>query len=158
LEAGRHLSALALICSIVGSEAASVPANDGKQALPAWFLGVWQREWIRHGVETESNVTVRFLQTPTMFGDVRIPKTRPPFPRAKAAADLADSELALLAEQRGFFGYTTIDGNVATWHHEIDYQPPDGSEDIGRLEQAGHGRSWTRRCPGARAATSTSRT
>ena len=141
VQSSRHISA-ALICSIAGSVGAPVLATDGERALPAWFLGVWQREWIRHGVETESKVTVRFLQTPTMFGDVRIPKARPPSPRAKALADLADSDLALLAEQRGFFGYTTIDGNVATWHHEIDYQPPDGSDDIGRLERAGPDRMF----------------
>jgi len=142
VRSSRHISAIALSCSIAGSVTASALATAGEQALPAWFLGVWQREWIRHGVETESNVTVRFLQTPTMFGDVRIPKARPPSLRTKALADLADSDLALLAEQRGFFGYTTIDGNVATWHHEIDYQPPDGSDDIGRLERAGPDRMF----------------
>ena len=142
MQTSRHISAIVLIGSIAGSVAGSVLATAGEQALPVWFLGVWQREWIRHGAETESDVTVRFLQTPTMFGDVRIPKSRPPFPRGRELADLTDSELALLAEQRGFFGYTTIDGNVATWHHEIDYQPPDGGDDIGRLEQAGPDRMF----------------
>ena len=44
-------------------------------------------------------------------------------------------ELATLFDQRGFFGYTTIEGNVATWHHEIDYQPPAHEDDVGRLER-----------------------
>ena len=40
----------------------------------------------------------------------------------------------VLAKQRGFAGITTIDGDVATWHHEIDFQPPSTGVDAGRLE------------------------
>jgi hypothetical protein len=112
-------------------------AKDRPQALPSWFLGAWKREWIRRAGVTENTVKVRFLQTPTMFGDVRIPLKRPRFPHAGSLADLTDPELAALADQRGFFGYTTIDGDRATWHHEIDYQPPDGTDDVGRLERVG---------------------
>jgi hypothetical protein len=100
-----------------------------------WFLGAWKREWIRRGGVTDSKVTVRFLQTPTVFGDVRIPSDRPRFPRAATLADLKDEELAILAKQNGFFGYTTIEGDVATWHHEIDYQPSESAPDAGRLER-----------------------
>ena len=106
--------------------------------LPAWLLGAWKREWIRSsdGVTTNT-LTVRYLQTPSVFGDVRIPIDRPKFPDATALSDLEDDELALLAKQRGFFGYTTYQGQNANWHHELAYQPPDGTDDIGRLERAG---------------------
>jgi len=104
-------------------------------ALPSWFTGVWTREWIeRKGVRTDL-FDVHFLQTPTFFADVRLPRDRPTFAQARSFADLKDAELLQLARQRGFAGSTTISGDRATWHHEIDFQPPDGAEDIGRLEQ-----------------------
>ena len=40
----------------------------------------------------------------------------------------------MLAQQRVFAGHTTLVGTTATWHHQIDFQPPDGKEDIGRLD------------------------
>jgi hypothetical protein len=58
--------------------------------------------------------------------DMRIPKDRPIFAQAKSFGDLTDSELRLLARQQGFAGQTTVAAAVATWHHEIDFQPPDG--------------------------------
>ena len=106
-------------------------------ALPAWLLGAWKREWIRRGGGAPTNtLTVRYLQTPYWFGDVRIPVDRPRI-AARSLAELGDAELAALAKQRGFFGYTTVSGDVSTWHHEIDYQPSDGSPDTGRIERAG---------------------
>jgi hypothetical protein len=82
-------------------------------------------------------VNVRNIQTPTLFGDCRIPKDRPRYPDAHSLRDLSDAELATLFPQEGFSGFTTVDGYVTTWHHEIDYQPPDGSVDIGRTVPAG---------------------
>jgi hypothetical protein len=80
-------------------------------------------------------VNVRNIQTPTLFGDCRIPKDRPPY--KKPLRDLSEAELLTLLTQEGFSGYTTVEGYVTTWHHEIDYQPPDGSIDIGRIVLAG---------------------
>jgi|SRR6185436_19775506 len=104
--------------------------------LPAWLSGTWKREWIRVDGVTTSTLIVRYLQTPSWFGDVRIPTDRPPI-AARSLAEASDAELAGLAKQRGFFGYTTVAGDVATWHHEIDYQPSDGSPDTGRIERLG---------------------
>lgn len=135
-------TALSTLCVVFwltasGPDEPRTVAKDQSAALPSWFLGAWKRDWIRRAGVSSNTMTVRFLQTPTMFGDVRIPLARAAFPKARALADLTDAELATLYEQRGFVGYTTLLGNVATWHHEIDYQPPDGEEDIGRLERAG---------------------
>lgn len=103
--------------------------------LPSWFPGVWTRQWIeREGVRTDL-FDVHYLQTSSLFGDVRIPRDRPSFAHARSFADLTDSELLLLAKQRAFAGTTTVDGVLATWHHEIDFQPPGSSPDIGRLER-----------------------
>lgn len=102
--------------------------------------GAWQRDWIRrHGGAPELGVTVRYVQTPSVFGDVRIRADRPDAPHARSFADLGDDELAALANQNGFAGFTTMDGANATWHHEIDFQPAGGGDDIGRIEPVGEG-------------------
>jgi hypothetical protein len=102
--------------------------------LPSWLLGVWSRDWIaKRGVKSNT-LDVHYLQAPAFFADVRFPRDRPELRHAMSFADLTDEELRLLARQRGFAGRTTVAGAIATWHHEIDFQPPDGTDDIGRLE------------------------
>jgi hypothetical protein len=104
--------------------------------------GVWQRDWIRRGgAAPDARITVRYVQTPSVFGDLRIPGDRPDVAAASSFADLGDDQLAKLAHQNGFAGFTTVDGANATWHHEIDFQPAGGA-DIGRIEPAGDGRMF----------------
>jgi hypothetical protein len=127
---------------IAGSlvECARPPADPGGTAAMTIPTGAWQRDWIRrHGGAPDRGVTVRYVQTPSVFGDVRIRADRPDLGHATSFADLSDGELAALANQHGFAGVTTVDGANATWHHEIDFQPADGAADIGRLEPAGDG-------------------
>jgi hypothetical protein len=96
---------------------------------------MWTREWIQRAGARTSSFDVHYLQTPSAFADVRVPRDRPSFTRATSFADLTDDELRLLARQRGFTGLTSAAGALATWHHEIDFQPPDSSADVGRLER-----------------------
>jgi hypothetical protein len=111
-----------------------------KIGVPA---GAWQRDWIsRHGGARDASVTVRYVQTPSMFGDVRIRGDRPALAGAASFADLSDDQLLALAKQNGFAGYTTVDGTSATWHHEIDFQPSSGGADIGRIELSGNGKMF----------------
>ena len=106
-------------------------------------VGAWQRDWIsRHGGARDTAVTVRYVQTPSVFGDVRIRGDRPALAEAASFADLSDDQLRALAKQNGFAGTTTVDGAKATWHHEIDFQPSDGGADIGRIEPAGDGKMF----------------
>ncbi len=115
---------------------------NASATLPPWFPGVWTREWIdRRGTRSDL-FDVSFLQTPTLFADMRIPRDRPSFSHATSFADLSDTDLLALAKQRGFTGITTVAGDLATWHHEIDFQPPDGTPDIGRLERIGDVRMY----------------
>jgi hypothetical protein len=101
---------------------------------------VWTREWIQKGKAKSNTLDVHYLQTPTYFADIRIPKDRPRFPKAKSFADLTDQELRLLARQNGFTGLTTTSGAEATWNHDIQFQPSDGTPDRGRLQRNGPGR------------------
>jgi hypothetical protein len=111
------------------------PMSSAAAPLPAWLPGVWQREWIERGGSRTSSFDVHYLQTPRAFADVRIPRERAALAHAASFADLSDAELLLLARQRGFTGTTTVAGDLATWHHEIDFQPPDSSPDVGRVER-----------------------
>lgn len=105
--------------------------------------GAWQRDWIRrHGGAADTAVTVRYVQTPSAFGDVRLRSDRPAMAGAASFADLSDDQLAALARQNGFAGYTTVEGENATWHHEIDFQPSGPDADIGRIELAGEGKMF----------------
>ena len=115
-------------------------AHESTTAVPAWLRGVWTRDWIQKGKVKSNTVNVHYLQTPTYFSDVRIPKDRPRFAAAASFEDLSDGDLRLLAKQSGFFGSTTMAGAVATWHHDLQYQPPDGTEDTGRLQRLAKGR------------------
>jgi hypothetical protein len=102
--------------------------------------GTWQRDWIRrHGGAPDARVAVRYVQTPSVFGDLRVPGDRPDVAPAASLAELDDAQLAALAHQNGFAGFTTVDGANATWHHEIDFQPAGDGADIGRIEPAGPG-------------------
>jgi hypothetical protein len=114
---------------------AGAPSRESDAELPSWLWGEWSRDWILRGKLKSSTLTVHYLQTPTYFADIRIPKARPGISTAKSFADLTDQQLRLLAGQNGFTGRTTLAGTVATWSHEIAFQPSDGTPDSGRLER-----------------------
>jgi hypothetical protein len=103
--------------------------------VPTWLRGVWSRDWIQEGKAKSNTLDVHYLQTPTYFADIRIPKDLPRFSAATSFADLTDQQLRLLAGQDGFTGRTTMAGTVATWQRDIEFQPPSGTPDKGRLER-----------------------
>ena len=113
---------------------------NGNVPVPAWLVAAWERLYVLNNGVPDRSVNVRNIQTPTLFGDCRIPKDRPAFPHATSLRDLSDAELETLYPQEGFSGFTSVEGYIVTWHHEIDYQPPDGTIDIGRVDFTG-GRS-----------------
>jgi hypothetical protein len=134
--------ALAVMASLVFGIAAGSPpslanatAQDSTAAVPAWLRGVWTRDWIQEGKTKSNTLDVHYLQTPTYFADIRIPRDRTRFSHAKSFADLTDQQLRLLARQNGFTGLTTASGAVATWNHDIQFQPSDGAPDRGRLQR-----------------------
>jgi len=116
-------------------DGANAGAHGSNAQLPTWLLGEWSRDWIQKGEVKSNTLDVHYLQTPTYFADIRIPKDRPRISTAKSFADLTDQQLRLLARQNGFTGRTTMRGAVATWHHDIDFRPPDGAPDMGRLQR-----------------------
>lgn len=90
--------------------------------VPDAYLGVWQRTLLttRGGLH-DSSTKVFWLQTAQLFADLRIPRPRPQSP-------------AELAAQAGFAGVTEVTGERCQWHRAIDFQPPSGRVDIGRMQ------------------------
>ena len=135
---------LACVVLITGCSPHAAPAADPRAVTaaesappPVWMRGVWTREWIDRRGKRSSTFDVHYLQTPTLYGDMRIPESRPSFAGATSFADLTDEQLRALAKQRGFTGRTMVRGLISTWLHDIDFQPADTAADIGRLERRG---------------------
>ena len=122
---------MALLSAIALSGAAS--------ETPSWLLGGWTREWIRRDGKESNPREVHYVQVPKFFADVRIPVDRAVPPEARSFDDLTDRQLRDLARAQAFTGWTGVDGLTSTWHHEIDFEPPDTSPDIGRVERLGDG-------------------
>jgi len=116
-------------------ETAPAPAHGSTEQLPTWLWGEWSRDWIQRGKVKSNTLDVHYLQTPTYFADIRILKDLAGISTARSFADLTDQQLQLLAHQNGFTGHTTVEGSIATWHHDIEFQPSDGTPDNGRLQR-----------------------
>ncbi|MGC4012777.1 MAG: hypothetical protein QM805_29735 [Pseudomonas sp.] len=90
-------------------------------AVPPAYLGVWQRTLLTTTAGTHDTSTrVYWLQTERLFADLRIPLPAPHSPEE-------------LANQAGFAGITEVVGQRCQWHRAIDFQPPNGGLDIGRM-------------------------
>ena len=113
-------------------------AGEPRTQAPIWLRHAFVRDYIEEGKtkKTKSNtLDVHYLQSPEYFSDIRFPKERPNFLNAHSFTDLTDQQLRALAGQNGSSGLTKMEGLVAHWHHDMDFQPSDGTPDQGRLEQ-----------------------
>jgi hypothetical protein len=98
------------------------------------LVGVWRRR----SIETENGrkdttTQVFWLQTHACFGDIRIPIDRPSCLDRRSLEELSELEAIALSAQQGFGGITQVEGATCQWHCHVDYQPPNGSRDIGAL-------------------------
>jgi hypothetical protein len=117
---------------------ASMPFNFGALTeqpapVPDAYLGVWNRTLLETAGGRDERSQVWWLQTPRWHADLRIPAGRPDFSGVNRLADCDDAQLAWLARQQGFCGVTQVDGDDCTWHRQLDFQPANGSRDIGRM-------------------------
>ena len=98
------------------------------------LLGVWRRQTIRWPDGREDTSTaVYWLQGQRYYADVRIPAYRPTFHGINAADECTGEQKIWMANQEGFAGELVMEGNAFHWLRDIDYQPPQGGRDIGRL-------------------------
>lgn len=109
-------------------------ASRAPAAVPAWMRGLWRRRSITCSDGRRDDTTIVYwLQTESAFADIRIPADRPDLRDRGGLDALSEDELAQLARQAGFAGWTELDGERCHWHRVIDFQPPTGVADEGRL-------------------------
>jgi hypothetical protein len=98
------------------------------------LVGVWRRRSIQtDNGHKDTTTQVFWLQTHSCFGDIRIPLNRPLCSEHHSVYELSALEAIALSSQQGFGGITHVEGSTCQWHRHIDYQPPNGSRDIGLL-------------------------
>jgi len=121
--------------AVDAQDTAPAAVQDSGTQAPNWLRHAWVRDWIQQKDAKSNTLDVHYLQTPAYFSDIRFPKDRPKFSDARSFADLTDQQLRILASQNGSSGLTKMAGPVAMWHHDMDFQPSDGTPDQGRLER-----------------------
>jgi len=83
--------------------------------VPARFRGAWRRSalWI-DGKEVEDPLEVWWLQTPSVFADIRFCQ------RTARLDEQGPSVGGLLTAETAFAGVAEWDGALMTWHHALD--------------------------------------
>jgi len=107
--------------------------NERPRGVPDRYLGTWQRSLLQTVQERDTRSRVFWLQTRLWHADLRIPDGRPDFSGITRLAECDDDQLAWLATQQGFCGITQVDGDRCTWHRQMDFQPSNGSRDVGHM-------------------------
>lgn len=101
--------------------------------VPAEYLGLWKRTLLRSPTVIDTVSNVHWLQTPVWHSDLRIPVGRTACDGLTGLDAATSAQLHLLATQQGFAGITVVDGDLCHWDRRVDFQPPSGYRDIGRI-------------------------
>ena len=88
-------------------------------AVPAWVQGVWQRTWVRTQAHESRDHFVVWIQTPTLFADLRSLSQQTP------------STSALRDE--GFAGWLEVQAQICRWKRPIDLYPSEDDTDQGAM-------------------------
>jgi allophanate hydrolase len=105
----------------------------------AGLQGLWRRSLISWpGRGSDTTTTVRWLQGPRAYIDLRQPTPLPDFSHVRSLEDLTLEDCAWLARQEGFAGHLGFDGVYFEWHREIDFQPRAARPDAGSLHWEGN--------------------
>lgn len=101
--------------------------------LPS-LIGVWTRRAIKWPDGREDQTTrVIWLQGQSCFADIRIPVGRPIFAGVQSLLDCDIPQQTWLGSQAGFAGVLEPHQDAWLWKRELDFRPPSGKRDIGRL-------------------------
>ena len=96
--------------------------------------GMWRRSLLIHADGTRDFTTqVRWLQSKSLFVDLRQAAALPDFLHLRCLNDLGHEECAQLAAQEGFAGRFAASGEYFEWQRWIDFQPRSAIADAGRL-------------------------
>ena len=102
------------------------------------YIGVWQRLSLEtRGKPSDTTTRAYWIQTSTLFADLRIPPDRPDFCGKTSLAECGDEELLQLARQQGFAGMTLAGGDLLHRRRQVDYQPSRGRDNTRRMRFEG---------------------
>jgi hypothetical protein len=102
------------------------------------YQGLWRREYLRDDQGTDTETEVYWLQVGRWYVDIRLPPARPGFDRVASLDELAPAQVRWMATVEGFCGELSVDGDLLTWHREVDFQPPSSTPDTGRVRRLGN--------------------
>lgn len=101
--------------------------------VPSNYHGVWRRSLLENKQGKDDSSLVLWMQTQHRHVDIRIPALRPNYPQYASLEDFTMDELLMLATQQGFYGITHVQRNICRWQREVDFQPDNGTRDIGEI-------------------------
>ena len=102
--------------------------------VPVPWHGLWRRLALeRPDGSGDTTTLVLWLQTATLYADLRIPADRPSFVGVTGFAELDAAQCDWLARQQAFAGRLHADGDRAHWARRIDLAPLAGPPDEGHL-------------------------
>lgn len=109
--------------------------------IPKPYLGLWRRLSFETGDGLcDIDTTVFWLQSQSLYADLRIPANRPDMTGASSFGELNATALNALASQEGFAGTLQWkdDGeqSACAWRRWIDFAPLDGPPDEGLMKAA----------------------
>lgn len=110
-----------------------------RDPVPDACLGVWRRISLDtlapDGTVRTSDTATRayWIQTPTLFADMRIPAGRPDMSGTAALSDLGASDLSWLARQQGIAGMTLAGNGLLHRRRQVDFQPTRGRDNTRRV-------------------------
>jgi hypothetical protein len=100
--------------------------------------GLWRRSLIAWpNGERDDTTQVHWLQGNEVYIDLRQPDTLPNFASRRGLAELSFEDCLALAQQEGFAGRFTFDGEYFEWARQIDFQPKALHSDAGSLRWEG---------------------
>lgn len=102
--------------------------------VPDIYQGLWRRRLLETPSGVDRDTSVYWLQTRSLFADIRIPVRRRGRPRPTR---MSEADFLQLAQQQGFAGALEVDGDVLHWRRRLDFQPA-GALDIGRVRLDGN--------------------
>lgn len=83
-------------------------------SVPDWACGVWRRAFGRYPGREDTTTKVFWIQTPTLYADIRVAATGDPSPHAR---------------DEGFAGWLDVADQVCIWHRPVDLHPrPEGGD------------------------------
>lgn len=88
-------------------------------SVPSWVCGVWQRDSIRTDGDEHHGPLVVWIQTPTLYADIRA--LRPGHDAPPGASD------------EGFAGWLDVEGQICHWKRPIDLKPGPEDADQGAM-------------------------